>query len=192
MHVFNQFSIQVLENLNLLSLHSFVKLVSLLRVRFLAVMLNQHRVDIAHLDGIFNTRSIHKSQGNLCHAIRVTLIEGLTSLTELLEVSDLSKEHVLLLGFVCGITLVKLSFGLDHCFKGFFIRAEFIDLDLGTLIVEVGEALVRFSLTVELDDCLHDIRVVMPVLVSEEVACHYPHVSRTCSLGKTNDSTHIA
>jgi len=97
----------------------------------------------------------------------------------------------LLLLLVRRITLIKLALRFDHGFQGLFISTKFIDFDLGALIVEVGQAFERLGLAVELYDSLHDIWIVVPVLVTQEVACHDPHFGGTGRLRKADDSPHV-
>ena len=99
---------------------------------------------------------------------------------------------MLLLLLVRGITLVKLPLCLYHGLQGFLISSKLIDFDLSALIVEIRQALIRLGLAVELDNSLHDIRVVVPVLVAQEVTRHDPNLGRAGSLGEADHSTHIA
>ena len=137
MHVLNQLGIQVLHHLNLLALQLLVVLVGLLRIILLTEVLDQHRVDIAHLDCILHSWGIDQRNCDLSHTIAVVLIEELACLTELLQIPNLGQEHVLLLLLVRRVTLVKLAFSLNHGLKSLLVGTEFVDFNLGTLIVEV-------------------------------------------------------
>ena len=105
---------------------------------------------------------------------------------------DLLEKHLLLHTLVGGITPVELTFSFDHRFCCLLIRAELVNLNLSALVVEVGKTLERFCLAVELYDGLHDIRVVVPVLVAQEVASQDIDLGLAGILGKANDSLHVA
>jgi len=137
MHILDEFCVQVLECLDLLTLHLLEVLIGLLWVGFLAEMLDQHRIYVAQLDGIFHSWRVNKGHGDGRHALAVVRIHELPSLTELLKVSDLGQEHVLLLLLVCCVTLIKLALCLDHRFESFFIGAKLINFYLSALVIEV-------------------------------------------------------
>ena len=105
---------------------------------------------------------------------------------------DLLQKHVLLHRLVGRITPVELTFGLYHRFRCLLVRSELVDLNLSALVVEVGKTLERFCLAVELYDGLHDIRVVVPVLVAQEVASQDVDFGLASILGKADDSLHVA
>jgi hypothetical protein len=100
-------------------------------------VLDEHGVDIAHLNSIISTWRVYQAHNNCCHAITVTLVQSLTSLTELFEVANLCEKQVLLLQLVGSIALIELPLGLNHSFKSFFVGSKFVDLDLSTLIIKV-------------------------------------------------------
>lgn len=191
-HVFHQLGVEVFEHLDLLALHLLVVLVGLLCIVLLTVVLDEHRVDVADLHGVLDTWGIHELGSDLGHSRTIACIHGLSGITELHQVADLGVEDILLLLLVCRITLVELPLGLDHGFLRLLVRTELVYLYLGALVVEVGEALIGLGLAVELDDGLHDIRIVVPVLISQEVTGHDPDFRRTGCLSEAGDGAHIA
>lgn len=147
-------------------------------------MFDQQRKHVSKLNCILHTRLLNEHLANLSRLVAVSTVLSLSSFAELLQLSNFLQKHVLLLGLVGCLTLVQLSLCLDHSFECLFIGAKLFNFNLGTLVIEVRQALKRLGLAVELNDCFHDFWIVVPVLVSEEVACEDPDFSLASSLRK--------
>ena len=182
--VLNNLGVQILGRRNLLPRHAFVILVSLLHLVSRVQVLDQQRKHVSQLNCVLHARLLNKHLADLSGLVAVSAVLSLSSLAELLQLPNFLQKHVLLLGLISCLTLVQLSLCLDHSFECLFIGSKLFNLNLGTLVIEVGQALKGLGLAVELNDCFHDFWVVVPVLVSEEVACEDPNFSLASSLRK--------
>lgn len=82
--------------------------------------------------------------------------------------------------------------GLFHSAQGFFIVTILIDLNLSACVIEVCQAFERFGLLVEANDGLHDLGVVVPVLVLEEVPRQNIDLGLSRILSKANYLLYIS
>ncbi|MFO0118021.1 MAG: hypothetical protein ACK521_10565 [bacterium] len=127
--------------------------------------LNKIRKHITKSHSFVDSWLINQTVADACHLVEVTVVHGLSGFAIALKILNSSQKHALLHVLIYCCRLIKLTFSFFHSIQCFFIVAILIDFDLSTGIVEVCETLKCFGFRIKLNNGLHDIRVVVPVLI---------------------------
>ena len=166
----DQRRIQVRRDDDILLAHLFDVVVGLLVLAPRVEELHELSEHVAQPYRLVCPRLVDQLVAQLHHCVGVSLAEGVPGSHELLNGADALIEHSHLHVFALCSRLLELALSLLHGTQSFLIVTILVDLNLGAGIVEVGKALKGLSLLVEANDGLHDFRVVVPVLVLQEVA----------------------
>jgi len=142
-----------------------------LDVVLLEIVLNELGKNITESDGFLRSIAIDKLVANYHGCFCIVAVKSLSGLDKLLDDGYPLLHRGQLHFFAVSCRLLQLSHRLFHGSKSFFIISVFVDLHLSASIIEIAKTFERFSLLIKADDGFHDLWIVMPVLILQEVSC---------------------
>ena len=170
-NIIHDLRVQVWRHDDVLLFHLFKILVCVLEAVLVVIVLNELGKYVAESDGFLHSRSVDERVANSHGCCAVVAVESLSGLDKLLDDGYPLLHRGQLHFFAVSCGLLQLSHRLFHGSKSFFIISVFVDLHLSASIIEIAKTFERFSLLIKADDGFHDLWIVMPVLILQEVSC---------------------